>query len=194
MITKFLDPVSNISFTVEDHEVFTVLIRRSNGPKKIAFTSKSAAKAFDTYHKLKVFKTDRKFIVAKSDKVDRILLAESGTEIKPSRLNHKGIKSISKMRSTAVIMKLPDTLLEETNRVLSLYASPDTGYKLTRNKLVPLLLAYFCVASHEEIHKILDQSKQEYLKHKYKSGGDNDEEVEKMLMSNKFKDEDLELL
>jgi hypothetical protein len=193
MHKKYFDVVSNIDFTVIDEEVYTVYIRRSNGLKKIVYTSRSPSKAFHIYHGMKVFKQDRKFLMAKFNGAERQLLAQSGTEVKPKHISHKGVKAVSKIRTSPVLAHTAVTLLEEISKVIKQHTN-SKGRTLSRNKLIPILYSYFIDCSIEKRNEILTIGEEIHLKHRYLSGGDNDEHAEKLLMSKEFKDEDSELL
>lgn len=168
---EYIDPVTKIKYKIYDNEILSVYIRRANGPKRLVHSTRNAAKIFELYHRFKVFKGDRKYLESSLDGRISTIFNEAGTDIKPPTSRGR-MKDINYKHATIhAIPRVPITLIDELSKLLQAQRVPNTSHKVTRNNLIPMLLAYFCYISQDEREKIIESGYQSFITHKMKSGG-----------------------
>ena len=184
-IMKFIDPKTGDSFKLSPDDIFCVSIRRSNGKLKPIYTGKNASKAFQTYHSLKVFKHDRKFLKIKrlNEPVEIEVYAVSGKEEKPKSFKGYSISPNFKKKTIQNISNVPETCFNQFKTDAELFLN-ENGKPMKMNKLIPLLMANFIDLSMEEKTQLINSAMKVLAKHKILSGGDNTREIEKFLKDN----------
>ena len=177
---EFFDLAKNKKFTFEDKAIFSVYVRRNNGKRKLIFASANASKAFDTYHTFKIFKRDRKYLEVKMNNEDIEVYSESGKD--PRAKSFKGYKTMPNYEKKILqnITNIPVTLHEEFVKTLE-FCKSETNSELSVNKCIPLLIANFCSLAREERDKMIKNSFVLVAKHKVLSGGNNTEEIKRMM-------------
>jgi hypothetical protein len=186
----FTDPTSRIQYTFEEKEVISVYLRRSNGKKRLLFSSLNATKAFDMFHHTAVFKGDMKYLETNDKEMSRRLLFQKGIDIPPVKLNRAGRKREASYKINALpgISNVPNTLITDLDAVLETQFIPDTSKHLSRNKLMQMLLAYYVSLKEDDRKQLNKDSHWAYSLQRVKSGGDFSQTSAKAIVKNNFLD------
>lgn len=189
---QYTDPISRLTYKFKEEEVISVYLRRSNGKKRLVFSSRSPQKSFTFYHSVKTFMMERKYLTAKVDGFEIELMAESGTDRKPLS-PRRGVKAETNYHYATIpgIPKVPKTMNDALMKLLNAQRVPNSMDKITRNRLIPMLLSYYVSLSQEERDKLNTKSDEEYIKQKMKSGGNMTAKYSKMMELNDVENDDL---
>lgn len=176
----YTNPYTRAQYQLPENETYSVYIRRSNGSKRLVFVSKSPEKAFEFFHKFQIYLRDIKYIYANTagpikdgKKTPLRLETMRGTDQRPLDRHRLGRPSQEYYKTIDIskIINVPETLINQIKKDLKDLIIPGTtNSKLTRNRLIPMLLAYFSDLDIEQKLQVLHASEKSYISHRHKSG------------------------
>ena len=164
-------------------------------------TSKSPDKAFEFFHTFRIYLRDMKYIYAntagevKDGKKTPLKLATlTGTEPRPIEHTRLGVKLQVNYKSVVIpaITNVPETLAKEIKKLTTNQLAPgNANIKLSRNRLIPMLLAYFASLDVDQRHELIHEADKHYLSHKYKSGANLTEKIQDLIDTEVISEDDL---
>jgi hypothetical protein len=182
-VTVYKDRISGIEVSLNPLTSFTVSLRRSNGRRRTLYHGKDAQLAFEEYHKIAVFKFDRKYLSVKETphSPDRQLLAKSGEvpkltgpDIPSKRPDAKKI-SLMRFKRFPVSKLLPATLYKEF-ALASEQLPRKNGKVIPAGQVLAMLIAHFVQLPSELREQLILESFAKYRREVIKSGGDMSED------------------
>jgi len=197
----YTNPYTRAQYQLPENETYSVYIRRSNGNKRLMMTSKSPDKAFEFFHTFRIYLKDTKYIYAntsgelKDGKKTPLKLATIvGTEPRPSDHTRLGAKIELNYKAVVLpaVTNVPETLAKEIKKLTSNQIEPGSiNTRLSRNKLIPLLLAYFASLDVDQRHELIEEAEKHHLSHKYKSGANITPKIQDLIDNEIIPEEDL---
>lgn len=167
---KIPDLIANKVLEFPAKTVFTVYVRRSNCNKKVIYTGTDINKALNIFHSFKVFKKDYKYLMYSELGLEHIIYRNVGEGKRPpmqgkrERSNH--------LRKRMQIESIPLSLWQAFETKLT-GLHDIKGKLITPSRVIPKLIAGFCVLEKEQCLDLINDLESEITKHIMLSGGDN---------------------